>query len=66
MTAPLYVDISVLRVRRPTGIARFTARLLEALSHRRPLRLFSLGDRGDPALTPWREIAVEAPLPAAV
>ena len=65
MTSPLYVDISVLRVRRPTGIARFTARLLEALSQRRPLRLFSLSDRGDPALAPWREIAVDAPLPAA-
>ena len=65
MTAPLYVDVSVLRVRHPTGIARFTARLLEALSRRRPLRLITLPDHRQLALAPQREIAIDRPLPAA-
>jgi glycosyltransferase involved in cell wall biosynthesis len=65
MTAPLYVDVSVLRVRHPTGIARFTARLLEALSRQRPLRLFTLPDPRRLELAPQREIAVDAPLPPA-
>jgi glycosyltransferase involved in cell wall biosynthesis len=65
MTAPLYVDVSVLRVRHPTGIARFTARLLEALSRRRPLRLITMPDARQLALAPQREIAVDQPLPAA-
>jgi glycosyltransferase involved in cell wall biosynthesis len=65
MTAPLYVDVSVLRVRHPTGIARFAARLLGALSRRRPLRLFALPDPRRLALAPEREIVVDAPLPPA-
>jgi glycosyltransferase involved in cell wall biosynthesis len=62
---PLYVDVSVLRARHLTGIARFTARLLEALSRRRPLRLFTLSDATRTRPTPRREIAVDAPLPSA-
>lgn len=65
MSAPLYVDVSVLGVRHPTGIARFTARLLEALSQRRPLRLFTLPDPRQVERAPQREIAIDAPLPPA-
>jgi len=40
---PLYVDVSPLRERRLTGIARFAARLICALAKSRPLMLFIPG-----------------------
>src|SRR5262245_3672320 len=44
---PVYVDCGPLRERHLTGIGRFTARLIEALVRRRPVRLFSTDGRGD-------------------
>jgi glycosyltransferase involved in cell wall biosynthesis len=44
---PLYVDAAPLRERRLTGIARFVARLIEALALKRPLRLFIPGSEHD-------------------
>jgi glycosyltransferase involved in cell wall biosynthesis len=45
--APLFVELSPVLERRPTGIARFTARLIEALARRTSLRLFTPGDTSD-------------------
>ncbi len=40
-SAPTYVEISPLLVRQMTGIGRFVARLVEALSRLTPLRLIN-------------------------
>ena len=44
---PLYIDAAPLREKRLTGIARFVARLIEALAERQPLRLFLPGYEHD-------------------
>jgi glycosyltransferase involved in cell wall biosynthesis len=72
MTAPLQVEVAPLLSRRLTGVGRFTARLLEALSRRRPLRLFTALDRDELRAMDLRtdlvrgvEIAVDDALPIA-
>jgi glycosyltransferase involved in cell wall biosynthesis len=73
VNTPLYVEIGPLLLRRLTGIARFTARLVEALAERVPLRLISIVERRDArrdhlstALVWGEEIAIErGSLPAA-
>jgi len=63
MLAPLYVDAAPLLSPPLTGIGRLTARLVEALSRQRPVRLFTRLGRGDPFA--GSEIAIDAPLPDA-
>jgi glycosyltransferase involved in cell wall biosynthesis len=67
MSAPLYLDATPLLSRRLTGIGRLTARLIEALSQQRPLRLFCSDEAATGADHPLagREIAIDAPLPDA-
>ncbi|MEX2122217.1 MAG: glycosyltransferase [Pirellulales bacterium] len=67
MAAPIYVEIFPLLLSKLTGIGRFSARLIEALNARVPLRLTSFVDprtarvHDMPAqLTGGRELAVEA------
>jgi glycosyltransferase involved in cell wall biosynthesis len=72
MPLPLYIEVTPLLTPTLTGIGRFTARLIEALARRRPLRLFALGDRAilrgmnlRTELGGGDEIVIDAPLPAA-
>ena len=61
--APLFVESSLLHGLHLTGLGRFVARLIEALSRQRPLRLCTLGEGAE---GPPREvIAIDAPLPPA-
>ena len=69
---PLYVEVTPLLSKRLTGLGRFTARLVEALAQRRPLRLLTMIDAAGlrrmnlhTVLHCGDEIAVDAPLPAA-